>query len=154
MSSNVKKSHILHASGRQMVMLGGDVYDQRVTGDIVSEFKWVDGEPVMLLYKRNKVSNRKAYMVEMKDAHMFATSSGYASKELISTLCHDAAKALDSEHDKFTQFRLIDIILNGLADLLRMPPEPKALEVANRPSSGNDELCIKIDGKTVIETVI
>lgn len=150
----IKRSTILHPTGHKMVMLGGDVFDQRVTGDIISEFKWVDGEPVMLLYKRVLGQNTKAYMIEMKDAHMFAMSNGRASKRLLDTLCHDAAKALNSEHDKATVFRLIGIILDGLPDLLRMPPEPKALEIANRPSSGNDELAIKINGQTVIETVV
>lgn len=154
MSTDVKKSNILHPSGHQMVMLGGDVWDQRKTGDIISEFKWVDGEPVMLIYKNVLGKTGKAYMIELKDAHMYATSAGHATQRLINTLCRDAARALNSEYDRATIMRLIDVIVDGLADLLRMPPEPKALEIANRPSSGNDELRIKIDGKTVIETVI
>lgn len=145
---------MFHPSGKKMVMLGGDVFDQRITGDIVSEFKWVDGEPVMLLYKCVLGRNTPAYMIELVDAHKFALSNGNASKELVSTLCHEAARTLSSEHDKATQFRLIDIILNGLADLLRMPPEPRAIEQANKPSSGNDELKIMMDGKTIIEVQV
>lgn len=151
---DILTSTLFHPTGKPMVMLGGDVYDQRVTGDIISEFKWVNGEPVMLLYKRTLGRNTPAYMIEMKDAHEFALSNGNPSKQLLGKLCRDAAHALESEHDKATMFRLIDVILNGLADLLRMPPEPKALEEANRPSSGNDEIAIMIDGKTVFETTI
>lgn len=151
---DILKSSLLHATGKQMVMLGGDCWDQRVTGDIVSEFKWVDGEPVMLLYKRVLGKNTPAFMIEMADAWQFAASHGHATKRLLDKTCHEAAKALNSEHDKATIMRIITVILDGIPDLLRMPPEPKALEIANRPSSGNDELSIKVDGKTVIETVI
>lgn len=151
---SILKSSLLHATGKKMVMLGGDVFDQRVTGDIVSEFKWVDGEPVMLIYKRVLGNNTPAYMIEMADAHLFALSSGAPSKALLGKLCHEAARAIGSEHDKATIFRLIDVIMDGLPDLLRMPPEPKEHEIANRPSSGNDEMSIKVNGQTVIEVVV
>lgn len=154
MSSKIKKSSILHASGKKLVMLGGDVWDQRVTGDIISEFKWIDGEPAMLIYKSVLGKNTQAYMIEMKDAHQFALSNGQASKRLLNELCFGAAKALNSEYDKATVHRLITVILDGLPDMLRMPPEPTELEKANRPSTGNDEISIKIDGKTIIETVV
>jgi hypothetical protein len=81
-------------------------------------------------------------------------SNGTATKELMQELCHDAARALNSEHDKATVHRLIDVILNGLADLLRMPPEPRALELANQPVVQGDELKVTMDGKTIIEKVI
>jgi hypothetical protein len=152
--NSIQKSTIMHPSGMNMVMLGGDVYDQRTTGDIISEFKWVNGEPVMLIYKRVLGHNTKAYMIELEDAHMFATSSGLPSKMLLSTYCRDAARALNSEHDKATMFRLIDVIMEGLADLLRMPPEPKAHEIANRPTTSGDELKIIMDGKTIAEVQV
>lgn len=152
--SDILKTSLLHASGKQMVMLGGDVYDQRTKGDITYEFKWVDGEPVMLLYKRVLGKNTPAFMLELADCHKFALSNGYATQRLLSETCHHAARAIGSEHDKATIYRIIDVILDGVPILLSMPPEPKAIEIANRPSSGNDELSIKIDGKTVIETVI
>ena len=154
MANDILRSQLLHASGKRMVMLGGDVYDQRTKGDVIYECKWVDGEPVLLIYKRTLGSNSPAYMIEMADAHKFALSSGYATKELMSKYCFEAAKAVGSEHDKATIFRMIDVIVDGIDILLQMPPEPKEIEIANRPSSGNDELAIKIDGKTVIETVV
>jgi hypothetical protein len=151
---DILRTELLHASGKRMVMLGGDVYEQRTKGDVVYEFKWVGGEPVMLIYKRTLGANSPAYMIEMNDAHLFAQSNGYATKELMSKYCHDAAKAVGCEHDKATIFRMIDVIVDGVDILLGMPPEPKAIEIANRPSSGNDELTIKIDGQTVAETMV
>jgi len=152
--SDILKTTLLHASGKSMVMLGGDVFDQKVTGDIVHEYKWVDGEPVMLLYKRVLGANTPAYMIEMKDAHQYALSNGGPTKLLLSKLCFDAAKTLRAENDKATLYRLIDIIVEGLDILLKMPPEPKAIEIANRPTTGHDELSMKIDGKTVFEVQV
>jgi hypothetical protein len=154
MNSNTLRSQLLHPSGKEMVMLGGDVWDQRVTGDIVSEYKWVDGEPVMLIYKRVLGANTPAFMIELKDAHRFVVSNGNATRKLLQELSLQAAKALNSEHDKATSFRIITVILDGIGDLIRMPPEPVALEIANRPSSGHDELAIKVDGKTVMEAMV
>jgi hypothetical protein len=152
----LKASSLLHATGQAMVMLGGFVYEQHVTGDIVSEYKWVNGEPVMLIYKRVLGSNTQAFMIELADAHKFAMSNGNASKELLSEYCKDAALALRAENDKATMFRIIDIILNGLPILIGMPPEPREQEIANRPSTGHDELAIKdrTSGRTLLETVL
>jgi hypothetical protein len=153
---SLKASSLLHASGRPMVMLGGFVYEQHTTGDIVSEYKWVDGEPVMLLYKRVLGKNTQAFMIELKDAHEFVLSNGNPSKKLLMDLCHQAAKALNSEHDKATIFRLIGIIADGMPILIGMPPEPKAQEVANRPTSGTDELVLKDrrSGQILLETQV
>lgn len=152
----LKASSLLHASGKPLVMLGGFVYEQHVTGDIVSEYKWVNGEPVMLLYKRVLGKNTQAYMIELKDAHEYAMTNGHASKKLLSTLCRDAALALNSEHDKATMFRLIDIIVNGLPILIGMPPEPREQEIANRVTSGTDELVLKDrrSGRVLLEAAV
>lgn len=150
-NSNTMRTSLLHATGKAMVMLGGDVYEQRTKGDITYEFKWVNGEPVMLIYKRTLGRNTPAYMIELADAHKFALSSGHATERLMKHYCVEAARAIQSHHDKATMHRLIDVILDGIPILVGMPPEPKAVEIANRPSTGNDELTIKVDGKVIAE---
>jgi hypothetical protein len=151
MSTDILRTNLLHASGQEMVMLGGDVYEQLTKGDITHEYKWRNGEPIMLIYKRVLGRNTPAYMIEMKDAHQYAMSNGGPTKALLSKLCMEAAQAIGVEHDKASIYRIIDVIVEGMDILLKMPPEPKAIEVANRPSTGNDELCIKIDGKVIAE---
>ncbi len=154
--TNIKKlgSTMYHPSGRKMVMLGGVCYKRYKHGDIICEVKWVDGEGVMILYKSVLGANTPAYMIEHRDAHLFAQSNGYAAKKLLSTYAREAAIALNSEHDKATIGRIIDVILNCMEDLIKIPPEPRAQAVANQPSSGHDELSIKVNGKTVAEIVI
>lgn len=152
----LKASSLLHATGKQMVMLGGFCYEQHTTGDIVSEYKWVDGEPVMLLYKRVLGKNTPAFMIELADAHKFVMSNGDPAKALVSEISLEAARALNSEHDRATIFRIITIIIEGMPILIGMPPEPKEQEIANRPSSGNDELSIvdRNTGLKLVETVV
>lgn len=154
MNIEIPRSTMFHPSGKPMVMLGGDVWEQRKTGDIISEFKWVDGKPVMLLYKRVLGANTPAFMVEMSDAHKFSNSDGTPAKRLLMDLCHQAAKALNSEHDRATITRIIDVIMEGIPDLLRMPPEPKVLKEANRPTNGDSEISIKLNGETIMEAVV
>lgn len=154
MSSDILRTNLLHASGKEMVMLGGDVFEQMTKGDIIHEYKWRDGEPIMLIYKRVLGRNTPAYMIEMKDAHEYAMSNGGPTKALLNKLCFEAATALGVQDDRASIFRIIDVIVEGMAILLKMPPEPKAIEIANRPTTGNDELSIKIDGKVIAEVQV
>lgn len=151
---SILKTSLLHHSGKKMVMLGGNCHRKFMKGDLIVELKWVDGEPVMILYKEVLGANSPAFMIEMADAYKFAQSNGNATKHLVCELSAQAAKAIGSDNDKATAFRIIDAILNFMPELLMMPPEPKELEVANRPSSGEDELSIKINGQTVAEVLV
>jgi hypothetical protein len=147
--------NILDITGKKMVMLGGEhVWRQRITGDVVSEFKWIDGEPHMILYRAVPTTKTGAYLIDMNDAHKYADSrSGGPSPTLMQDAIA-ACKAIGFYDDKFAVMRVMDIILDGLPDLLAMPPEPKASEIANRPTTGNDEISIKVNGQTVIEAVV
>jgi hypothetical protein len=146
--------NISDISGKPMVMLGGPfVHKQYVKGDICVEFKWHDGEPCMILYKAAATSKFGAYMVEMKDAYQFANPNGHQTAQL-QDLCRGAHDAMGFHQDKYAVFRIMDIILDGLGELLRMPPEPKASEDQNRPVAEGDELKIVVDGKTLFEVTV
>lgn len=153
--SKILKSSLVHPSGKKMVMLGGFVFDQKEgSNGIISEWKWVDGEPVMLIYKRTLGNNSPAFMIELNDAHKFAMSNGHATKQLIQEYSRNAAEALGEVNDRSLAFSIIDAIMDGIPTLLHMPPEPSEHEKANRMSSGEDELSIKVDGKTVMEVQV
>lgn len=146
--------NISDISGKPMVMLGGPfVHKHYVKGDICVEFKWHDGEPVMIMYKAVAQTKVGAYMVEMKDAHKFANPNGHQTAQL-QELCQQAHDAMGFHMDKFAVFRIMDIILDGLGELLKMPPEPMASEESNRPVALGDELTVKLDGKTLFEVTV
>lgn len=138
-------------NGRPMVRLGGEfLHKQRVTGDIVSEYTWHHNEPVMILYRAVPTEKVGAYMIELKDAHHYAQSNGYPTMQLIRH-SHEAAKAMGFQGYGFEVTRIADIILDGLDDLLMMPPEPPESEKANTPEPTGSELVIKVNGETVME---
>jgi len=148
------KFTISDITGKPMVMLGGPfVHLQRVTGDIVSEFKWHDGEPVVILYRAVPTTKTGAYMIELKDAHLYAASNGMPTPKLFHNAI-EACRAIGFYDDSHAVRRMMDIILDGMPDLIAMPPEPKASEDANRPAADGDELTIKLDGKTIAEVVV
>lgn len=148
------RSTLLHASGQKMVALGINYYRIFRKGDLVVELKWVDEEPVMLLYKMVLGANSPAYMIEHKDAFQFATSKGDATKKLVVDLCDQAARAINCEHDHHTKIRIIDAILNFMDDLLMMPPAPKEIALADAPTNGTDELSVKVNGQVVAEAMV
>lgn len=154
MNSKLDRTSIVHHTGKKMVMLGGNCHRKFQKGDLIVELKWVDGEPVMIIYKYVLGANSPAFMIEMQDAYQFAQSNGNATKKLVCELAAQAATAIGSDNDKATAFRIIDAIMNFMPELLMMPPEPKELEIANRPSTGNDELSIKVNGQTIVETAV
>ncbi len=146
-------SSILSNTGLPMVLLGGDfVWRRRVTGDIVSEFKWLQDEPVMILYRAVPSTKTGAFIIRLEDAHKYAQSNGMPSIELM----RDSMRAADSIGffaDKDAAKRMIDIILDGLPDLLAMPPMPPEQTKVDKPI-GDGELSIKINGKTAMETLV
>lgn len=150
------KTNIADVSGKRMVILGGPfMYKQFIHGDVTVELTWIDEEPHMLLYRSNPGPKEGAYLIELTDAHRYANSKTGGPSVSLRTDCIEAARAIGfNVHDKFALFKVMSCILDHITDLLAMPPEPKASEIANRPTTGNDELVIKVNGQTVAEVVI
>ena len=148
------RNSIVHPSGKLMVQLGGNYHKQFHTGDLIIELKWVDEEPVMLIYKQVLGANSPAAMIEHADAYKYANSDGTASKALICELAEKTAAAIGADHDLHTAYRIIDAIMNYMPDLLMMPPAPKEIVLADAPTRGEDELTVKIDGKTIAEVLV
>jgi hypothetical protein len=106
------------------VILGGDTaWKVRVKGDIVCAFHWVQGEPAMCLYPRDKRLGAAAFVIKLSVAHQYARSNGYPTKYLMEA-CGKAAVVMGMEAQGFTMHRIADVILDGLPDLVEMPPEP------------------------------
>ncbi len=148
------KSSIIGSSGAPMIILGGPhMYKDRKIGQFVCEYSWINGEPSMVLYPAARVEKTGAYVINMNDAYKYVGSDGYATPTLMSD-CIDAAKAMGFYDDKFACMQIADIILDGISDLINMPPEPQASETANAPTNGENELTIKLDGQTIVEAVV
>ena len=127
---------ILGPNGTPYVELGGErAWLQRVTGDIVVSYQWLDvGEkepsPCMVLFAASRRCLAGAYVIPQKNAHYFADNRGRPTTHLLLAGRNAIQQMGFDANDRATVKRAIDIIVDGLADLVRMPSDqPGALHI-------------------------
>ncbi len=132
-----------------MVMLGGkNSRFQRVKGDIVVSYQYVNDEPAMVLFPKGRSGpGIGAFIVCLSAAYKYANNNGYPTPHLIEQAAR-AAETMGMGTHYFTIHRIADVILDGLEDLVRMRPEPDGAEEKRAPVG---ELVIKHGGRTVME---
>lgn len=122
-------------------------------GDIGISFHWVNGEPAMVLFPANRASSKSVipFAIPLGVAWQYANSDGHPN--LVHTLAAatDAARCLGMAPDLGTIHRIVDAIVDGIPDLVTMPPEPISHDTAPKLDG---ELSIKRDGETVIEVPV
>jgi hypothetical protein len=126
------------------VHIGGkQAYLQRITGDIVSSYQWVNEEPAMILWPAiRRTIGGGAYVICLSSAFKYTDQKYLIQQAVI------AARQIGMDETSFTIRRIADVILDGLGDLLAMPPTPrdwKDKEIAENIG----ELLIKVDGETI-----
>lgn len=151
-------SSILSPRGTSMVMVGGDrAWLQRTKGDIAISFEWLDvgkQEPsaCMVLFPTALKMDGGAYAIPQDNAYEYADDKGGPTPYLL-TAAYNAAATMGFFPDQSTVFRIVDIIVEGLPDLIRMPSDqPGALNV-ERAVLGI-EARAKVNGETVHEEVL
>lgn len=129
------------------VILGGDTaWKVRVKNDIVCAYHWVNGEPAMCLYPRDKRPGAAAFVIMLSVAHQYARRDGYPTPYLLEA-CATAAVVMGMEAQGFTMHRIADIILDGLEDLVRMPPDPP--KAAQKKGKRIGEIELRLGDKTI-----
>lgn len=152
---------LLGPNGQRMVELGGErAWLTRTKGDIVVSFQWmhideIDNEaPVacMCLFPAMRHMDTAAYVIPQRNAHAYATNRGGASPALLG-LAFKACTHMGFFPDRMTVHRVMDIVLENLADLIKMPSEqPGALNI-KRLVMGL-EARATLNGKTLVEDVL
>jgi len=125
-------------------------------GDLVIAYHWVKGEPAMVLYPNPRFASSQVvpYCLPLQSAHELVhgdTKGLGVNSEVLLQKASKAAELFGRENDYATIRQVADALLRGLDDLLRMPPQPAALEAKERPAP-TGELALKVEGKTVFET--
>lgn len=152
-------SSILGARGANWVELGGDRCwgQQRVKNDIVVSFQWLmtgkrDPEACMVLFPTVPKMDGGAYAVPQGNAYEYSDNKGNPTPHLL-TAAYNAAQSMGFFPDQSTVFRIVDIIVDALPDLLRMPSDqPEALDI-KRAVLGI-EASAKVAGQTIVQEVI
>lgn len=126
------------------VHLGGkDSFKQRITGDIVSSYQWVNGEAAMILWPKIPKAHGGAYVICLSSAFKYADVNYLVQQATV------AAKFMGMDDSKFTRQRIAGVIIDGLEDLVRMPPERPGVNEQQLETIG--EASIKVDGQTIMQ---
>jgi hypothetical protein len=149
---------ILGPRGTPMVELAGDrAWLKRTIGDFVCSFQWIDiGEETpsacMALFPANRHMDVAAYVIPQRNAWAYADNRGEPTRDLVGA-AFKAVVHMGLFPDRMTVKRVIDIIVEGLPDLVKMPSEqPQSLHVA-RALLGI-EASAEINGKRFHEEVL
>ena len=152
-------SSLLSARGQRMVELGGErSWLERTKGDIGIIFQWLEipgkkePQPVMALFPLILKLDGGAYVIPQDNAYEYADSKGEPTPYLL-TAAFNAAQTMGFFPDQSTVFRIVDIIVESLPDLIRMPSDqPERLNV-ERPTMGI-EATAKVNGQTIHEEIL
>lgn len=149
---------ILGNNGRRLVEFGGSrAWLQRTKNDIVCSFQWLDiggEEPsaCMCLFPTTLRMNGGTYVIPQENAHAFGTPNGHPTPHLIGA-AFKAAVQMGFFPDKTTVHRIVDVVIEGLPDLIRMPSsQPETLAI-KRAVQGI-EVNVGANGKTFAQHVI
>ena len=124
------------------VTLGGDkAHKIRVIGDIVCSYQWVNEEPAMVLFPKVKRTFTNGAFVLCLSAAWKYTNVNYLVSQSFA-----AAKQLGFDDSKFAAHQIADIIIEGIPDLVEMPPVPTTEQKLEQAIG---EMLIKVDGQTI-----
>lgn len=153
---------ILGPNGAPFVELGGErAWLVRVIGDVVASYQWlhrpdIDPEgphPCMCLYAANRRMDTGAYVIPQRNAYWYADKHGSPTRDLLATAFKACISLGFDRNDKSAAMRMIDIIVEGVPDLVKMPSEqPGSLNI-KRLVHGI-EASAAINGKTIHQEVI
>jgi len=123
---------------------GPTAWKVRKKGDLVIAYHWINGEPAMCLYPLRKRLGSAVYAIPMARAHEFVNRKGYPTPYLAEASVK-AAIVMAMEQDKSTLYRIRDVILDGMEDLIKMPPDPQQFSAAAQKAIG--EATLFVNGK-------
>lgn len=134
------------------VLIGGEkAWKQSVKKDVVLSYQWVNGEPSMILYPKVKQSlHTGAYAICLSACHQYVNSDGYPDLDYMIPAAAKAAKVMGFEQSPYIIRNIIDAILDGIEDLIKMPPEPAGM-TSEQHGQVVGEAAIKVDGKVIAE---
>jgi len=137
------------------VQIGGaKAWKVRQHGDIAVAFQWVNEEPAMILFPaRRSLPGAGAFVIAISAAFKYADSkTGAPTPYLVQASVQAAGQLGFSKTDTFAARKIAEVIVDGLPDLIDMPPEPQQLTQAQTHAIG--EMVIKIDGETIHEAEV
>lgn len=119
-------------------------------GNVVRAYHWVNGEPAMVLFPAQKKIGAAAFVICLSAAHLYARADGYPTEYLVKQSI-TAAKVMAMDTERSTLRNIADVILDGMEDLIKMPPEPTFPTARGRPVG---QIKVISEGKVVTEAEV
>jgi hypothetical protein len=123
-----------------MVVGGDKAWKVMPFRDLVIAYHWINDEPTMVLYPRNRVlrySGAVPYGLPLASCHELVKADtkgvGVDTVALL-TKARTAAEVMGMGGDYSAIRNVADCLLHGIDDLLRMPPTPDEVLASERPA--------------------
>ena len=110
-----------------IVVGGPNARKVRRIGEFVLAFQYVNDEEAMVLYPARPSRSAGAFVVCLSSAYKYAGSNGYPTKYMLEQAV-TACKVMDMQPGRSTLRAIIDVIVDGLVDLIEMKPMPAEFE--------------------------
>lgn len=148
---------ILSPTGRPMFKAGDNVHQQFTAGEYAVSIEWyLDGrecEPIMAIWSNTGGRNAGIFGICLSSIGKYADPSGNPTP----TAFLEAWRALPTlgrNQIALEVYRLLDVILRHTPDLIRCPPMPPAMRVAEAGEALLEMTVKDQNGKTLKEDVI
>ena len=144
---------LLQSGLRSMpVTLGGETaWRVRAIGEYIISYQWLDSEPCMFIRRRDQ-QRGGAFALPLHAAHQWAHSDGHPDLSHAIPTAVRALETMGSFPTKDSVRKLVDIVVDGIPDLLDMPQH--LVKPRDKPAPAIGELITKIAGETVDERVV
>jgi hypothetical protein len=130
------------------IVVGGEkAWKVRTQGDLVVAYHWINREPAMVLFPLRRRLGAVPFVIPLPAAYTYARSNGYPTMECFQK-AFIAARVMAMDVTRTTIHSIVTVILDGLEDLIKMPPEPPVL-VQRLPNVG--EIALMLDGKPLVQ---
>lgn len=157
---------ILGPAGTPFVELGGErAWRQRVIGDIVVSYQWLDlralgdaaaepePEPCLCLFPAFRRLETGAYTIPQRNAYAYVDNRGNPTPQLLMSAMRAADTLGFDPNDRAAVKRMIDVIVEGIPDLIDMPSEqPGALGI--KRAVRGVEVEVKAGGRAMHSEVV
>lgn len=141
------------------LMLGGDRcwMKRRASGGLFLFYEWFEGEATLFITRDQRFAlsgNRGSAAIAQPQAYLYADSKTGAPTMRLLKFAMDACRELNLEPSRLNVKVIADAVVDGLEDLVRMPPEPTHKAVHGKNEAPVGEIALIHGGKTIAESEI
>lgn len=141
------------------IMLGGDACWKKrvVSGGLAVFYEWFEGEGTMFITRATQSAlsgNKGSAAIAQEQAYLYADSKTGAPTMRLLQFAGKACIEIGLEPSRMNIKRIADAIVDGLEDLVRMPPEPTHKQLTGKNPRPVAELEVMQGNTTIISTEI